>query len=88
MSRKKEYEEKEKHGTAQFPGGLHKLEYPADTDVMFYVHWHQEFEFLVLTEGKVLFTIEDREYVMNPGDIVFINSNYLHMAKNICIILL
>lgn len=84
MSRKKEYEEKEKHGTAQFPVGIHKLEYPADTDVMFYVHWHQEFEFLVLTEGKVLFTIEDREYVMNPGDIVFINSNYLHMAKNIC----
>ena len=84
MSRKKEYEEKEKHGTAQFPVGLHKLEYPADTDVMFYVHWHQEFEFLDLTEGKVLFTIEDREYVMNPGDIVFINSNYLHMAKNIC----
>ena len=35
MSRKKEYEEKEKHGTAQFPVGLHKLEYPADTDVMF-----------------------------------------------------
>lgn len=84
MSRKKEYEEKEKHGTAQFPVGLHKLEYPADTDVMFYVHWHQEFEFLVLTEGKVLFTIEGREYVMNPGDIVFINSNYLHTAKNIC----
>ncbi len=84
MSRKKEYEEKEKHGTAQFPVGLHKLEYPADTDVMFYVHWHQEFEFLVLTEGRVLFTIEDREYVMNPGDIVFINSNYLHTAKNIC----
>ena len=84
MSRKKEYEEKEKHGTAQFPVGLHKLEYLADTDVMFYVHWHQEFEFLVLTEGKVLFTIEDREYVMNPGDIVFINSNYLHTAKNIC----
>lgn len=84
MSRKKEYEEKEKHGTAQFPVGLHKLEYPADTDVMFYVHWHQEFEFLVLTEGKVLFTIEDRKYVMNPGDIVFINSNYLYMAKNIC----
>lgn len=84
MSRKKEYEEKEKHGTAQFPVGLHKLEYPADTDVMFYVHWHQEFEFLVLTEWKVLFTIEDREYVMNPGDIVFINSNYLHTAKNIC----
>ena len=67
MSRKKEYEEKEKHGTAQFPVGLHKLEYPADTDVMFYVHWHQEFEFLVLTEGKVLFTIEDSPFVFTTG---------------------
>lgn len=35
MSRKKEYEEKEKHGTAQFPVGLHKLTYPAGTDVIF-----------------------------------------------------
>lgn len=84
MSRKKEYEEKEKHGTAQFPVGLHKLTYPAGTDVIFYIHWHQEFEFLVLTEGKVLFTIEDREYLMSPGDIVFINSNYLHTAKSVC----
>lgn len=82
MSRKKEYEEKERHGTAQFPVGLHKLTYPAGTDMIFYVHWHQEFEFLVLTKGKVLFTIEDREYIMHPGDIVFINSNYLHTAKN------
>ena len=84
MSRKKEYEEKEKHGTAQFPVGLHKLTYPAGTDVIFYIHWHQEFEFLVLTEGQVLFTIENREYIMTPGDIVFINSNYLHTAKSVC----
>ena len=84
MSRKKEYEEKEKHGTAQFPVGLHKLTYPADTDMIFYLHWHQEFEFLVVTKGKILFTIEDREYIMKPGDMVFINSNYLHTAKNIC----
>ena len=77
MSRKKEYEEKEKHGTAQFPVGLHKLEYPADTDVMFYVHWHQEFEFLVLTEGKVLFTIEDRKYVMNKFKLSSYGKKYL-----------
>lgn len=38
----------------------------------------------MLTEGKVLFTIENREYVMTPGDIVFINSNYLHTAKSVC----
>ena len=77
MSRKKEYEEKEKHGTAQFPVGLHKLEYPADTDVMFYVHWHQEFEFLVLTEGKVLFTIEGREYVIYKFKLSSYGKKYL-----------
>ena len=77
MSRKKEYEEKEKHGTAQFPVGLHKLEYPADTDVMFYVHWHQEFEFLVLTEGKVLFTIEDRKYCIYKFKLSSYGKKYL-----------
>ena len=81
MGSKKEFEEKERHGTAELPVALHKLKYPAGTDVIFYIHWHQEFEFLVVTEGEIKFTIEDRIYNMKQGDIVFINSNYLHSAK-------
>lgn len=83
MARKKEYEEKQRHGTAEFPLGLHKMEYPEGTEAIFYLHWHQEFEFLVVTRGRVHFTIEDKEYELNTGDGVFINSNQLHSAKTI-----
>ena len=78
MGSKKEYEEKQRHGTVALPVGLHKMEYPEGTDVIFYLHWHQEFEFLVLTKGQIVFTIEDREYELHEGDSVFINSNLLH----------
>lgn len=83
MSSKKAFEEKQRHGTVELPVGLHKVEYPEGTDVIFYLHWHQEFEFLVLTKGSILFTIEDREYKLGEGDCVFINSNLLHSAKTI-----
>lgn len=83
MGSKKEYEEKQRHGTVELPVGLHKLEYPEGTDVIFYLHWHQEFEFLVLTKGKIVFTIQDREYELSEGDCVFINSNLLHSAKTV-----
>lgn len=83
MGRKKEYEEKQRHGTAELPLGLHKMEYPDGTDAIFYLHWHQEFEFLVVTRGMILFTIEEREYQLGAGDCVFINSNQLHSARTV-----
>lgn len=83
MERKKAYEEKQRHGTVELPVGLHKLQYPEGTDVIFYLHWHQEFEFLVLTKGEILFTIEDKEYLLQEGDCVFINSNLLHSARSV-----
>lgn len=83
MGSKKEFEEKQRHGTVALPVGLHKVEYPEGTDVIFYLHWHQEFEFLVLTKGRIVFTIEEREYELGAGDCVFINSNLLHSAKTV-----
>ena len=41
MGHKKEYEEKQRHGTVELPLGLHKMEYPEGTDAIFYLHWHQ-----------------------------------------------
>ncbi len=81
LSRKKVYEEKQRHGTAELPIDIHKMEYPEGTDAIFYLHWHQEFEFLVVTNGNIIFNIEDREYKLHTGDGVFINSNFLHSAR-------
>ena len=80
---KKEFEEKRRHGTVELPVGLHKVEYPEGTDVIFYLHWHREFEFLVLTKGNIIFAIEEREYELHVGDCVFVNSNLLHSAKTV-----
>ncbi|MDO4168050.1 MAG: AraC family transcriptional regulator [Eubacteriales bacterium] len=83
MGRKKEYEEKQRHGTVELPLGLHKMEYPRGTDAIFYLHWHQEFEFLVVTRGRILFEIEEREYELQAGDGIFVNSNLLHSARTV-----
>ncbi|MCD7824735.1 MAG: AraC family transcriptional regulator [Clostridiaceae bacterium] len=83
MGGKKAYEEKQRHGTVALPVGLHKMAYPDGTDVIFYLHWHQEFEFLVLTKGEIVFSIEDKEYKLQKGDGVFIHSNLLHSARSV-----
>ncbi len=82
MKQHHNFEEKISHGTAELPIALHILNYPMGTDVIFYLHWHKEFEILFITEGNVLFTIEQNEYLLKRGDFVFINSNFYHSAKS------
>ena len=41
-------------------------------------HWHEEFEFGVVTKGSLLYKTNQHEYVLNEGDAVFINSGALH----------
>lgn len=41
-------------------------------------HWHDEFEFGVVTKGSLLYKTNQHEYVLNEGDAVFINSGALH----------
>lgn len=77
------YEEKIRHGTAELPIALHKLSYPEGADTPFYLHWHKEFEILVMTGGQMELTIEDHSYHLQKDDIVFINSNLNHSAKTI-----
>lgn len=83
MLQKKIYEEKMNHRSADLPIALHQLEFLEGTDTVFYLHWHKEFEFLVVTKGVIEFTIEDRTYLLNQGDCVFVNSNLYHSAKSI-----
>ena len=83
MALEKIYEERIQHRTAKLPIALHKLEYLEGTNIVFYLHWHKEFEFLVVTKGLIQFTIEDRTYLLNAGDCIFVNSNFYHSAKTI-----
>lgn len=77
---RKQYEEKMRHGTPHMPLGLHKLRFAEGTDTIFYLHWHEEFEFLIVTKGEAIFEIEDRKHHIKEGEGVFINSDLLHSA--------
>lgn len=77
----KEYEEKISHGTSEIPIALHKLTYPIGTQNVFYLHWHREMEFLVVTQGTIEITVEETAYVLQPGECIFINSNMYHSAR-------
>ena len=67
------------HGTPDFPAAVY-----LDDVTHEYVnwHWHEEFEIGAVTEGSVVLGSGNREYLMDPGDIFFINSNVLHSMHN------
>lgn len=44
-------------------------------------HWHKELQFCVVTRGGIRFFVNEKQYLLLPGDGVFVNSGCLHMAK-------
>lgn len=42
------------------------------------LHWHEEFEFMRVLRGRVCIRVEERSYLVEQGECVFINSAYLH----------
>lgn len=67
-----------KHGTKDFPVGIHDT--ICDGGFMLYPHIHREFEFLVMCEGKGTLYIEQEKFEINAGEGVFINSEQLHIG--------
>lgn len=73
--------EKTVHGTALIPIAIHHLSYPSGGDNFFYLHWHEEFEFVAVLKGAVIYTVEDREYIVREGEGMYVQSNQLHAAR-------
>lgn len=42
---------------------------------------HQKFEMIYLVEGEVKYTIEDEQYLVKAGDVIFIMPNEMHMME-------
>lgn len=53
------------------------------TDLVLYLHWHSEAEFLFLEKGEAIFKIEEEEFHLHAGDAIFIPPDLLHSAKGI-----
>ena len=48
----------------------------------FQFHWHEEIEIHCIVKGKGTFFIDDTEYEVNEGDIVYIGPKLIHSGKS------
>lgn len=46
------------------------------------LHWHDEFQFVLVVKGEAIFQINEENVSIQEGEGLFINSGYLHMAKD------
>ncbi len=44
-------------------------------------HWHEELQFTIVLEGEMIMTMQGENYLLHPGDGIFINSNVEHMTR-------
>lgn len=69
------------HETQSRPFSIHNTLVNPDIDLVLYLHWHNEIEFLYIKSGEALFYVEEIEYHLREGDAIFIPPSCLHMAK-------
>jgi len=71
------------HTTDSAPYSIHYTEVAPGAEPALYLHWHKEMEFLFLTNGDLVFQIEDTSFELHTGDAIFIPSGTLHSARSI-----
>lgn len=71
------------HETRNNPFSIHHIFITQGTDLVLYLHWHNEIEFFYIESGETIFCIEENEYHLQKGDAIFIPPNHLHMAKQV-----
>ena len=69
------------HGSFSFP--LAVYESVLSKNVLGFInwHWHEEIQFCFVTAGAILFFVNGQQYLLQPGEGIFVNSGYLHMAR-------
>lgn len=83
MRSKNLLKEKASHGTAISPIAIHHLSYEDGLEDFFYLHWHDELEFLVVLEGSILYTYNDLQIPIKKGEGLFLLPNTLHAASSL-----
>lgn len=69
--------EKKVHGDAVFPLSIYSLTYH-HTETIIDCHWHDEWEFIILTEGRAVFQIDTECFAVEKGQAVFVGSGQIH----------
>lgn len=48
-----------------------------------HIHWHESFEIILIKEGNAIFQIGNMEYLVEVGDILFVNQGELHSGYSV-----
>ena len=70
------------HGSFEFPLAIYTTDISKNVIGFIDWHWHDELQFCVITNGSVIFDINDSQVILNEGDGLFINAQQIHRAKN------
>lgn len=65
------------HGTAFFPLGTYTIEHEPGEKILD-CHWHNEWEFLLVTEGKAIFQIDTAYYNVSANQAIFVKNGSIH----------
>lgn len=76
-----DYEEIIDHGTADFPLALYRTQLSKILLGHTPLHWHTELQFLVVVQGKGVFTVNKIKYHLTENQGLFINSGCLHCVN-------
>lgn len=76
------FEEHVVHGTADFPVGIYETHFDPEHRILFPLHYHREFELLLVTCGKIRIQLEGDTFYLSQGEGLFINSGALHFAES------
>lgn len=75
-----QYNEQKQRGTLDFPMDSYHLSEHHPQYVMAF-HWHVEYEILLIREGILHVTLDDRQLTAQKGDLVFIPGGTLHAGE-------
>jgi AraC-like DNA-binding protein len=65
------------HGTPLYPVSVYEVSCQAGEPLLD-LHWHDELEFLMVTQGKALIRVNANEYELKAGEAVFVNAGEMH----------
>ncbi len=79
----KQQRETTKHGTFEFPVAVYENQ--INKNLLGYInwHWHDELQFCYVTKGIACICLNQRDFELQQGQGLFINTDILHMAKEI-----
>lgn len=71
------------HGDIMFPLVTYHMECDSKADILD-CHWHDEFEFLLVTGGRAVFQIGTRYYNVSEGQAIVIPNGEIHAGFHYC----